>query len=120
MESAAIGQWTCEHRDPVIARMVGFRRAVAGSDLNRWWDNGADAIAFSRGTAGFVAMSRESAPVAAAVATGLPAGSYCDVITGGRTGASCAGTRIEVDAGGTVQLNLAPNTAIAIHTGARL
>jgi alpha-amylase len=120
MEAAAIGQWTCEHRDPTIARMVGFRRAVAGSDLNRWWDNGADAIAFSRGSVGFVALSRESAPVAAAVATGLPAGSYCDVLTGGRTGAACAGTRIEVDGGGTVQLNLAPNTAIAIHAGTRL
>ena len=23
------GQWTCEHRDPVIRRMVAFRRAVA-------------------------------------------------------------------------------------------
>jgi alpha-amylase len=120
MEAATVGQWTCEHRDPSIARMVGFRRAVAGSDLNRWWDNGASAIAFSRGSVGFVAMSRETAPVTAAVATGLPAGSYCDVLTGGKNGSACAGTRIDVDAAGTVQLNLAPNTAVAVHAGTRL
>jgi alpha-amylase len=120
LESAPVGQWVCEHRDPYIARMVAFRRAVAGMPVSNWWDNGANAIAFSRGTAGFVAISREGAPVAAAVATGLPAGSYCDVLTGGRSGAACVGTRVEVDAGGAVQLNLAPNTAIAIHAGTRL
>lgn len=120
LESAVPGDWVCEHRDPSIARMIGFRRAVAGSDLNRWWDNGANAIAFSRGAAGFVAISRESAPVAASVPSGLPAGSYCDVLTGGRVGGACAGTRVEVDAGGAVQLTLAPNSAIAIHAGTRL
>jgi alpha-amylase len=120
LETAAVGTWVCEHRDPSIARMVGFRRAVAGSDVNRWWDNGANAIAFSRGSAGFVAISRETAPVAAAVPTGLPAGRYCDVLTGGRSGTACAGAIVEVDASGTVQLTLAPNTAVAIHAGTRL
>lgn len=49
LETAAIGQWVCEHRDPSILRMVGFRREVAGTDVNHWWDDGANAIAFSRG-----------------------------------------------------------------------
>lgn len=120
MEAAVPGEWVCEHRDPAIVGMVGFRRAVAGTGLSHWWDNGANAIAFSRGDRGFVALSREGAPVAASVATGLPAGSYCDALTGGRRGAGCAGTRVEVDAAGTVQLNLAPNSAIAIHAGTRL
>ena len=60
LEAATIGTWVCEHRDPTILRMVGFRRAVAGTDLSRWWDNGANAIAFSRGDKGFVAISRET------------------------------------------------------------
>ena len=39
------------------------RRVVAGTDVNHWWDNGANAIAFSRGDKGFVAINREATPV---------------------------------------------------------
>ena len=120
LEAAVPGTWVCEHRDPAILRMVAFRRAVAGTPVANWWDNGANAIAFSRGTAGWVAISRESAPVAATVPTGLPAGTYCDVLTGGKTGAACAGTSVVVNASGSVQLSLAPSSAVAIHAGTRL
>ncbi|HEX6746930.1 MAG TPA: alpha-amylase family protein [Longimicrobium sp.] len=120
LETAAVGQWVCEHRDPYIARMVGFRRRVAGTDVNHWWDDGANAIAFSRGNKGFVAINRNAAAVSTPVATGLPAGTYCDLLTGGRTGASCVGTSIIIDAAGSVQLNLAANTAIAIDAATKL
>jgi alpha-amylase len=120
METATIGQWVCEHRDPYIANMVGFRRVVAGSDINHWWDNGANALAFTRGDKGFVAINRETAAVSAAIPTGLPAGTYCDVITGGRSGTACIGTSVTVDATGTVQLTLASNSAIAIDTATKL
>lgn len=120
LETATLGDWVCEHRDPTIARMVGFRRAVAGTDLSRWWDNGASAIAFSRGDRGFVAINREATSVTAAVSTGLAAGTYCDLLTGGRSGAACAGTRVTVAQDGAVQLDLKSNSAIAIHVGARL
>ena len=119
LETAAAGQWVCEHRDPVISRMVGFRHAVAGTDLNRGWDNGANAIAFSRGNKGFVAISRETTTVTAAVATGLPAGTYCDVLAGGRAATGCVGASVSVDAAGNVQLALPPSSAIAIHVGSR-
>ena len=95
------------------------RRAVAGTDIGHWWDNGANAIAFARGNKGFVAINRESVPASVAIATGLPAGVYCDMLTGGRGATTCAGTSVSVDAAGAVQLTLAPNSAIAIHVGAR-
>ena len=120
METATIGQWVCEHRDPAIARMVGFRRAVAGTAITHWWDNGSNAIAFSRGDRGFVALNRETAAVTATIATGLAPGTYCDLLTGGRLAASCAGTSVIVDAAGTVRLTLESSSAIAIHTGTRL
>jgi alpha-amylase len=120
LETVANGQWVCEHRDPSVRAMIGFRHVTAGAPVTNWWDNGANAIAFSRGTAGFVALSRESAAVTAAVPTGLAAGTYCDVLTGGKSGAACVGTAITVEANGTVQLTLAPNTAIAIHSGSKL
>jgi len=120
MEEVQVGQWVCEHRDPYIARMVGFRRAVAGTDVNRWWDNGGNAVAFSRGDRGFVAINREGTAVTASVTTGLPAGTYCDMLTGGRSGAACAGTRVVVGTGGTVQLDLRASSALAIHAGTKL
>lgn len=119
METAVIGEWVCEHRDPSIRTMVAFRRVVAGTDVNHWWDNDANAIAFSRGDQGFVAINRESVPLAALVSTGLPPGTYCDRLTGGLVGGSCGGIAIVVDATGAVQLNLASMSAIAIDSGTR-
>jgi alpha-amylase len=96
--------------------MVRFRRLVAGTDVTHWWDNGNNAIAFSRGSLGFVALSRESAVVSATVPTGMRPGTYCDLLTGGRNGTVCAGTPVVVDSIGAVRIQLATNTAIAIDT----
>lgn len=106
LESATVGQWVCEHRDPYIKNMVSFRRAVAGTSIDHWWNQGADAIAFSRGDRGFVAINGGSGAVMATIATGMPPGAYTDVL---------AGAPVVVDAAGSVSLNLAPQTAIAIH-----
>jgi alpha-amylase len=119
LETATIGQWVCEHRDPYLRNMVSFRRVVAGTDLNHWWDDGANAIAFSRGDKGFVALNNADASLAATVATGLPPGTYCDLLTGGLVGTVCAGTSVVVDAAGMVQLNLAARSALAIDAATR-
>ncbi len=120
LETAVLGEWVCEHRDPAIAGMVGFRSAVAGTGVNDWWDNGANAIAFSRGDRGFVALNLEAGTVAIDVATPLPAGTYCDALTGGRVGAACAGQSVDVSASGRVQLDLEAGSAVALHVGTRL
>src|SRR2546421_9298847 len=91
LATATVGQWVCEHRDPSILGMVAFRKLVAGSDVNHWWDDGANAIAFSRGAKGFLAISRETAAVDTTVATGMPPGTYCDVLSGGVAGGAGAG-----------------------------
>jgi len=119
LEAATLGGWVCEHRDPYIRNMVGFRRVVAGTDINHWWDNGRNAIAFSRGDRGFVAINRETTTVAATIATGLPPGTYCDRLTGGLASGACAGATIVVDATGSVQLSLAAGVAIAIDVTTR-
>jgi len=120
LETATIGTWVCEHRDPLIAAMVGFRRVVAGMPIDHWWDNGGNAIAFARGGKGFVAISREGAAVAASIVTGMPPGTYCDLLTGGRSGTTCAGTSIVVDSAGVIQLQLGPNSGLAIDAATRL
>ena len=119
LETATIGQWVCEHRDPYLKFMVGFRRLVAGTDQNHWWDNGANAIAFSRGDKGFVALNNETAAVAVATGTGLAPGTYCDLLTGGLVAGACVGTSVVVDAAGAVQFNLPARSTIAIDAASK-
>lgn len=116
LETATVGQWVCEHRDPMIASMVSFRHVVAGTPIEDWWDDGSNAIAFSRGGLGFVAINREPDSVTAAVATGLAPGSYCDILTGGRIATTCAGVPVVVDSTGAIRLHLPANSAVAIDT----
>jgi alpha-amylase len=120
LETATVGQWVCEHRDPYIRQMVRFRKVVAGTDVANWWDDGANAIAFSRGNKGFVAINHESTALSATIATGLAAGTYCDRLTGGIVAGACAGASLTVDAAGAAPLTLAPNTAVAVDVTTKL
>jgi len=98
---------------------VGFRRVVAGSDVNHWWDDGANAIAFSRGDKGFVAINNGGTGVVVDVVTGLAQGTYCDLLTGGKIGAICGGISVGVTAGGAVHFDLPAKTAIAIDVATK-
>jgi alpha-amylase len=120
LETAADDQFVCEHRDPYILHMVAFRKLVAGTDQNHWWDNGANAIAFSRGNKGFVAINDETTPLTVTVTTGMPPGTYCDLLTGGLVGAACAGSSVVVDSTGAVPLSLQPASAIAIDAANKM
>jgi len=111
LATAAVGQWVCEHRDPYILGMVAFRKVVAGSDVNHWWDDGANAIAFSRGDKGFVAINREGVPVDTTLTTGMAPGTYADALSGGS---------IVVDSAGAIRVQLTANSAIAIDVATKL
>ncbi len=119
LEESTAGTWVCEHRDPSIRTMVGFRKVVAGTPVTRWWDNGANAIAFSRGDRGFVAINREPSALNVTIPTGLAPGSWCDRLTGGLVGGACAGRVLVVEADGRVRLDLPPNTAVAVDVSTR-
>ncbi len=110
LETATVGQWVCEHRDPSIRNMVGFRHVVAGTDINHWWDNGANAIAFSRGTKGFVAINNGAAGLDTTVASAMVPGTYRDLLTS---------NAIVVDSTGAIHLTLASRSALAIDTATR-
>lgn len=122
-EVATIGQWVCEHRDPAIANMVAFRRAVAGTVQSNWWSNGANAIAFSRGSMGFVVINGEASPVSRTFtfATGLAPGKYCDVLAGGVNSAAtpnvCVGQTITVNSNGSATISLAALNGLVLQAG---
>lgn len=118
-ETIVVGQGVCEHRDPYIASMVGFRHVVAGTDMSHWWDDGASAIAFSRGNKGFIAINHESTGLTLSVISGLGAGTYCDLLSGGLGSTGCVGTAVTVTPGGLVSLDLPAQSAIAIDVAAK-
>jgi alpha-amylase len=117
--TVSVGQWVCEHRASYVANMVRFRRETVGTPVVNWWDNGANQIAFGRGDRGFVVLNGEPSPLAQSFVTGLPQGDYCDVVGGGVDAGSCVGTVVHVDATGQADFSLGPNSAQAIHVGAR-
>lgn len=115
------GEWVCEHGWRQIANMVKFHNAVGGTSVTNWWDNGGNAIAFSRGSKGFIAINNEGYGVSERFQTGLPAGDYCDVISceGNRPpcgGSECRGT-FNVNGDGSINLTVPndENPIIALH-----
>lgn len=112
--------WLCEHRNREIANMVGFRNATKDAFyLSNWWDNGANRIAFGRGSAGFVVINGENSSMNITLPTGLAAGSYCDVYRSDFVSGYCTGTSIIVNANGTATFNVPAKSASAIHVQAK-
>jgi alpha-amylase len=111
LETAAVGDWVCEHRDPYIRNMVSFRHVVAGTNINHWWDDGANAIAFTRGDKGFVAINGGTATLVVTVATGMATGTYLNALSG---------DSVVVDGAGAVQLNLPAKSALAIDVATKV
>lgn len=112
--------WTCEHRRPIIAGMAGFHGAVQGTELVDWWDNGGGQIAFGRGDKGFVVVNREGGELSQTFQTSLPAGTYCDVMSGELVDGACTGGTVEVGEDGGFTTTVAPNSGVALHVGAKL
>ncbi|MFC8191444.1 carbohydrate-binding module family 20 domain-containing protein [Cellulomonas sp. NPDC057328] len=113
------GTWTCAHRWNETAHMVGFRNAAAGTGVTDWWDDGGSRIAFGRGSAGYVALNAGSSPLQRTFQTALPAGAYCDVISGERSGGSCTGATVTVDGSGRATFTVPAEGAVAVHVGQR-
>lgn len=101
--------WKCQHAWPEIKKMVAFRNTARGQAVTNWWDNGADAIAFGRGSKAYVAINHESSPLTRTFQTALAAGTYCDVQSG---------KNVTVSGSGQFTATLGSNTALALHVGA--
>ncbi|XP_060088279.1 pancreatic alpha-amylase-like isoform X2 [Heteronotia binoei] len=115
--------WVCEHRWHQIRNMVIFRNVVYGQPLVQWWDNYNNQVAFGRDGKGFIIFNNDDRNLFEMLPTGLPAGIYCDVITGQKEGNHCTGIEIHVAANGLANFYInsqAENPYIAIHVEAKL
>lgn len=101
--------------------MIGFRNAVKGTSITNWWSNGDQQIAFCRGGAGFIAFTNGGS-IDQSFQTCLPAGTYCDVISGSLSGGSCTGKSVTVDGSGYGHISLSDSEddgVLAIHIQAK-
>ena len=116
--------WDFIHRWGDIAPMVKFRSAAHGQAQQNWVTGNANQIAFGRGNVGFVALNNTTAAWQRSFYTGLPAGTYCNVVHGVKNaaGTACASDTVTVDASGNASINVpadggATVPAVAIYTG---
>lgn len=114
--------WVCEHRWRQIYNMVAFRNVVMGTTLTNWWDNGDYAIAFSRGNKGFIVLNAGNSDINVNLQTGLPQGTYCDVISGNYDNGRCTGNEVHVGGDGHAHFHISNSSddpVVAIHIGAK-
>ncbi|MFZ2989696.1 carbohydrate-binding module family 20 domain-containing protein, partial [Ideonella sp.] len=120
--------WDFVHRWTNIANMVKFRSATTGQPQTNWTvGNNANQVSFRRGNVGFVALNNSTSSWTKTHATGLPAGTYCNVTQGtlNAAGTGCTGGSVTVDASGNANFTVVANggsttPAVAIYTGQKV
>ncbi|KAJ7401465.1 pancreatic alpha-amylase [Pitangus sulphuratus] len=103
--------------------MVIFRNVVDGEPFSNWWDNGSNQVAFGRGNKGFIIFNNDDWNMSVYLQTGLPAGTYCDVISGQKENNKCTGKQVYVSGDGKANFQIntdAEDPFIAIHVDAKL
>lgn len=120
-------QWDFIHRWTDISNMVGFRAATSGAGVTNFATGTRNQIAFSRGAKGFVAINNDSAAWNVSLATGLPGGTYCNVVNGTLNAAKtgCTGDKVDVATNGTATLSMGSVNgtsvpAVALHIGQKV
>ncbi|WP_051196564.1 carbohydrate binding domain-containing protein [Jonesia quinghaiensis] len=103
------GAWTCMHRHPVITAMGGYAKHVAGEPVTDWSTVNDNVIGYGRDDKGFVVINNSSDSVTHTFETSLPAGTYCDVLA-----TEC--DTLLVNDQGTVEITVAPKSAVALST----
>ncbi|XP_070505320.1 alpha-amylase A-like [Chironomus tepperi] len=123
-DGSCSGGWVCEHRWRQIYNMIKFRNAAGSAAVANWWENsGGKQIAFSRGNRAFIVFNNENFDLNQSLQTGMPAGTYCNIAAGSKSGSSCTGATITVNSSGVASFSIAAGATdgfIAIHADARL
>lgn len=94
------GAWECAERNSAVDAMVRWHNLAlsSGAGVANWTTDGNDLVAFSRGNVAWVALNNGGSALTDTFPTGLPDGSYCDLIneTYDATNATCSGSGVVV------------------------
>ena len=105
--------WVCIDRNKAVANMVGWHNYVGDAKIRNWTDDGVNLIAFSRGNRGWVAINNGATDKTMTFDTGLPRGTYCDVIHGNLVDRDCTGRTFKVDRHGHARVRVPAKDAVA-------
>jgi alpha-amylase len=105
--------WTCDHRDPGIVAMIGWHKYVGTANRANFYTDEFNVIAFSKGKRGWAAFNNGTEAKEIRVQTGLPRGTYCDVINGRKSGGSCIGASFVVSSTGIATVTVPARDAVA-------
>ena len=115
------GKFVCLERWTAIKGMIQWHHEVADAPITGVGERGG-AFWFSRGT-GFVAINTSTKAAKLTVKTNLPAGRYCDVITGGAAAIKptdgCRGTLVNVLANHSATVSIPAAGALALDSSNR-
>ena len=112
------GTWACVDRD--VAGLVGFHNYTYGTNVSHWYDDKINLIAFSRGNKGWITINNETTAQTHTFSTGLPAGRYCDVAHGKKSGHTCTGTTVTVNSSGHAAVTVGAYDAVAIDGASKI
>jgi alpha-amylase len=102
--------WVCVDRYTGVANLVRFHNVAGDAPVANWYDDGANLIAFSRGRVGWIALNNETTAQTRTFRTGLPRGTYCDIVHSD----TCTGPTIRVDGAGRATVTVPAKDAVAI------
>ncbi len=108
--------WACTDRVTGVANMVDWHNYVGGAPVVNWADDGVNLIAFSRGHKGWITINHEDTAQTRTFATGLPGGTYCDVIHGNYSNGACSGPTVTVQGSGQATVTVPAQDSIAFDT----
>ncbi len=117
----SVGKFVCLQRWTSIKGMIQWHHEVGTAPMtNALWAN--KVLSFNRGS-GFFAVNNTPATIKETIATGLPKGTYCDVISGGAKAIAkgkCLGTTVVVAANGSAKVAITAKTGLALDATNRL
>ncbi|GIH21677.1 alpha-amylase [Rugosimonospora africana] len=113
--------WYCTDRLTGVANLVAWHNlALTNNDpVANWYTDGSNLIAFSRGADAWITVNNGSSAATRTFTTGLPDGTYCDIIHGNYSGGSCSGPTVAVS-GGTATVTVAARDAVAFDINTRI
>jgi alpha-amylase len=100
--------------------MVGWHKYVGTAKRANFYTDELNVVAFSKGSRGWAAFNNGSTAKQIRVQTGLPRGTYCDVVTGRKSGGSCTGDTVTVNRSGLATVTVPALGAVAVKRSDRV
>ena len=112
--------WECTDRITGVANLVAWHNTAGNAPVTNWYDDAVNLIAFSRGHKAWISINNETTPQTHTFSTGLPRGTYCDVIHGNVSHGHCSGPTVFVDKHGMARVTVPAKDSVAFSVRDRV